>query len=211
MNLLQEMEPTRRRWADLPAPKRGEIVRDLGQILRENREQLGELVSLEMGKIRAEGIGEVQEAIDICDFAVGLSRTYAGSVIPSERPSHFMVEKWNPLNGYCGIISAFNFPVAVFYWNLALSLVVGNANIWKPSESTPLISLATMKMIGEVFSAHKMEGVVTMAMGNGAETGNAITRDKRVELISFTGSTHVGRIVSQEASKRFAKVLLELG
>jgi aldehyde dehydrogenase family 7 protein A1 len=164
-----------------------------------------------MGKILAEGKGEVQEAIDICDFAVGLSRTYSGSVIPSERPGHFMMERWNPLNGACGIVTAFNFPVAVFFWNLALSLVVGNVNIWKPSQTTPLTSLAVMKLLDPVLSAHNLDGVVTMALGNGEETGDTIVKSNKVELVSFTGSTRVGRIVGQECAKRFAKTLLELG
>lgn len=209
--VFADMKEVQERWNQTPAPKRGEVVQKIGLELRKHKSALGKLIALENGKILAEGEGEVQEAIDICDFAVGLSRTYSGSIIPSERPGHFMMERWNPLKGYCGIISAFNFPVAVYFWNLALSLVVGNVNIWKPSDTTPLISLSIMKIMEKVLKEEQFEGVATMVLGSGSELGASIVKDPRVELVSFTGSTKVGREVSTNVAARFGKSLLELG
>lgn len=197
-------------WANLPAPQRGEVVRALGEALRAKLKPLGNVISLEMGKIANEGIGEVQETIDICDFACGMSRAINGQVIPSERPSHFMMEQWNPL-GLVGVITAFNFPNAVFGWNLAISLITGNCVMWKPAPSAALLSIATMHIINEVFEKHGVpKGVVTMCLG-GADIGAAIAKDKRMNMVSFTGSTKVGGIVQRDVHDRFGKCLLELG
>ena len=155
-----KMYETKKAWAETPAPIRGEVVRRIGEKLREKKVDLGGLISLEMGKIRAEGEGEVQEAIDICDFAVGLSRQLNGKVIPSERPHHIMLERWNPLNRHVGIITAFNFPVAVFFWNLALSMVCGNTNLWKPAPSVNSTSIATMKIVQDVISDCLEDGTI---------------------------------------------------
>jgi aldehyde dehydrogenase family 7 protein A1 len=194
-----------------PPPARGELVRQIGEALRAKKAELGALVSLEMGKISAEGLGEVQEAIDICEFAVGLSRTLNGAIIPSERPGHFMMERWNPLKGHVAVISAFNFPCAVFFWNAALSLVAGNTQIWKGADSTSLVTVACQKIVADVMTANGYAGVTTMIQGPGATIGEGIITDKRFELISFTGSTAVGHRVSDACSKRFAKKILELG
>ena len=173
---------------------------------------LGGLVSLEMGKIRAEGIGEVQEAIDICDFAVGLSRSLNGAVIPSERPNHFMMERYNPLKGHVGIITAFNFPVAVYFWNLALSLVCGNTQMWKPSESVALTAVACTKIVTEVIQDAGYSGAIaSLVCGTGQTVGEALIRDPRMELVSFTGSTKTGRHISEVVAGRFGKRILELG
>jgi aldehyde dehydrogenase (NAD+) len=196
-------------WRKIPAPKRGEIVRQIGNKIREYKEPLGSLVSLEMGKSYQEGLGEVQEIIDICDFAVGLSRQLYGLTIASERPQHSMMEQWHPL-GVVGIISAFNFPVAVWSWNAMLALVCGNASIWKPSSKTPLCAIACQHIISEVFKANDIEeGVCCLITGDDA--GAWISEDERIALVSFTGSTRVGRIVGQTVAKRFGKSLLELG
>ncbi len=199
-------------WAATPAPIRGEVVRRIGQRLREKQQALGQLVSAEMGKILAEGVGEVQEAVDICDYAVGLSRSLNGSVIPSERPGHLMMERWNPLKGCVGIVSAFNFPCAVYFWNLAISLICGNVNLWKPAESTSLVAVACVKIIQDVLveSGHD-PAIATLVCGTGKEVGDLMVRDPRMELVSFTGSTAVGRYVNQTVAGRFGKALLELG
>ncbi|XP_035772618.1 putative aldehyde dehydrogenase family 7 member A1 homolog [Anopheles albimanus] len=196
-------------WRHLPAPYRGEIVRQIGDELRKYREALGQLVSLEMGKIRPEGIGEVQEFVDICDYAVGLSRMYAGQILPSERAGHTILEKWNPL-GLVGIISAFNFPCAVFGWNAAIALTVGDAVLWKGAPSTPLVSVATTRIVAEVLRRNKLPPVVTLCQG-GTDVGQRLAADDRVRLLSFTGSTAVGREVGVEVQRRFGRVLLELG
>jgi len=165
-----------------------------------------------MGKILSEGKGEVQEAVDICDYAVGLSRTLAGQVLPSERPGHFMMEKWNPLKGHVGIITAFNFPCAVFFWNAAISMVAGNTQIWKGSDSCSLTTMACTRIIADVLREEKLPGgIATTIMGSGATIGEAMINDPRVELVSFTGSTKVGRRVSTVLSERFGKRILELG
>merc|ERR1711928_294666 len=197
-------------WADVPAPKRGEIVRQIGVALREKLEPLGKLVSLEMGKILPEGIGEVQEYVDICDYAVGLSRMFEGKVIPSERPNHALLEMWNPL-GIVGVITAFNFPVAVYGWNNALSLVCGNTLIWKSAPSTPLCSVATTKIIAKVLEQNNLPGGICSLVCGGADVGSAMASDTRLPLISFTGSTKIGNMVALEVQKRFGRSLLELG
>jgi len=197
-------------WADIPAPKRGEIVRQIGVALREKLEPLGKLISMEMGKILPEGIGEVQEYVDICDYAVGLSRMFEGKVIPSERPNHALLEMWNPL-GTIGIITAFNFPVAVFGWNNAIAMICGNTMIWKGAPSTPLCSIATTKIVADVLEKNNLPGAICSLVCGGADVGNAMSTDKRLPLISFTGSTHVGKQVAVTVQERFGRHLLELG
>src|SRR6188474_2935480 len=175
-------------WRERPAPKRGELVRDLGNALRELKEPLGDLVSLEMGKIRGEGHGEVQEMIDICDFATGLSRQLYGLTMGSERPGHRMMEQWHPL-GVVGVITAFNFPVAVWAWNAALALVCGNSSVWKPSSLTPLCAIASTKIAEKVCRANKVDpAIFTLLIGDGATVGQRLLDDKRVPLVSATGS-----------------------
>jgi len=197
-------------WRILPAPKRGEIVRQFGDALRENKDALGTLVSYEMGKSLQEGFGEVQEMIDICDFAVGLSRQLYGLTMHSERPSHRMYEQWHPL-GIVGIISAFNFPVAVWSWNTALALVCGNVCIWKPSEKTPLTAIACQHIIAKVFKDNDIaEGVCNLILGD-RTVGELMTNDGRVALISATGSTRMGKAVGAAVGARLGKSLLELG
>ncbi|KAG7666531.1 hypothetical protein KSW81_008395 [Nannochloris sp. 'desiccata'] len=190
------------------APKRGEIVRQIGDALRAKKNDLGALVSYEMGKSYQEGLGEVQEMIDICDFAVGLSRQLYGLSMHSERPSHRMYEQWHPL-GVVGIISAFNFPVAVWSWNAALAWVCGDVCVWKPSSKTPLCAVACQHIVAEVFKKNNVpEGVSCLLIG---ECGEELTADLRIPLISFTGSTRVGRSVSAKVAERFGRSILELG
>lgn len=198
-------------WRTLPAPKRGELIRLLGEVLREHKEDLGALVSYEAGKIKEEGLGEVQEMIDICDFAVGLSRQLYGLTIASERPGHHMRETWHPL-GVIGVVSAFNFPVAVWSWNTALAIVCGNPVIWKPSEKTPLTALACQALFEKALA--KFEGApehLSQVLLGEAEVGNALVENKGVALISATGSTRMGQIVGPKVANRFGKSLLELG
>ncbi|XP_071065821.1 alpha-aminoadipic semialdehyde dehydrogenase isoform X2 [Dasypus novemcinctus] len=197
-------------WADIPAPKRGEIVRQIGDALREKIQVLGNLVSLEMGKILIEGVGEVQEYVDICDFAVGLSRMIGGPILPSERPGHALIEQWNPL-GLVGIITAFNFPVAVYGWNNAIALICGNACLWKGAPTTSLISVAVTKIIAKVLEDNKLPGAICSLTCGGADIGTAMAKDERVNLLSFTGSTQVGKQVSLMVQERFGRSLLELG
>jgi aldehyde dehydrogenase (NAD+) len=198
------------RWRQIPAPKRGEIVRQIGDAFRRHKNELAALISLEMGKIYQEGLGEVQEIIDICDFAVGLSRQLYGLTMTSERPEHRLYEQWHPL-GVVGIISAFNFPVAVWAWNAMIAAVCGNVSLWKPSEKTPLCAVACMNIVHEVLAANEMPaGVMTMAAGDAA-VGMAMAADERVALVSATGSTRMGRSVAQTVAARFGKSLLELG
>lgn len=197
-------------WASLPAPTRGEIVRQIGDELRQNLRPLGQLVSLEMGKILPEGIGEVQEYIDICDYAVGLSRSLSGSVFPSERQDHTLIENWNPL-GVVGIISAFNFPVAVYGWNSAIAMVCGNTMVWKGAPTTPLVSIATTKIIAKVLERNNIPGSVASMVTGGADVGETIVNDRRVPLVSFTGSCNAGKQVALKVQERFGKSLLELG
>ncbi|MFT4601989.1 MAG: aldehyde dehydrogenase (NAD+) [Arenicella sp.] len=197
-------------WRTMPAPHRGEIVRQLGNKLRDYKEPLGKLVSFEMGKSYQEGLGEVQEMIDICDFAVGLSRQLNGATLHSERPSHRMYDQYHPI-GTVGIISAFNFPVAVWCWNTALAWIAGDVCIWKPSEKTPLTAVACQKIAAEVFAENDVpEGVCSVVIG-GADLGQAMTADRRVPLVSATGSTRMGRLVGEAVAKRLGRSLLELG
>lgn len=208
--VVAEAQASFQSWREVPAPRRGQVVRDLGNALRDQCEPLGELVSLEMGKIRAEGIGEVQEMIDICDFAVGLSRQLCGSTMHSERPGHRMYEQWHPL-GPIGIISAFNFPVAVWAWNAALAAVCGDTMIWKPSPLTPLVSVAVQNICNRVMSDHCQKGVFNLVIGSNQEVAEKMIADSRLPLISFTGSCAVGKKVAEVVAGRLGRSLLELG
>jgi aldehyde dehydrogenase (NAD+) len=201
---------TFRRWRLLPAPKRGQYVRRLGDALRERIEPLGALVTLEMGKILPEGIGEVQEMVDICDFAVGLSRQLYGNTMASERPNHRMYEQWHPL-GPVGVVSAFNFPVAVWSWNSAIAAVCGDTVVWKPSERTPLTAIAVTRIAAEVMAGSGFEGVFNLVVGDGASIGNTMSADVRLPLISATGSCNMGRIVGPAVAQRMGRTILELG
>jgi aldehyde dehydrogenase (NAD+) len=197
-------------WRNIPAPQRGEIVRQMGEVFRANKDALGRLVSYEMGKSLQEGWGEVQEIIDICDFAVGLSRQLYGLSMHSERPAHRMYEQWHPL-GLVGIISAFNFPVAVWSWNSMLAWVCGNVCIWKPSEKTPLVAIACQNIILEVLKKNNVpEGVSCLVVGD-RKVGEWLSNDSRVPLISATGSTRMGKAVGVAVANRFGKSILELG
>lgn len=207
---IKKSQEAFKEFRKIPAPKRGELVRQFGNKLRHYKADLGKLVSYEMGKSLQEGLGEVQEMIDICDFATGLSRQLHGFTMHSERPEHRMYEQYHPL-GIIGVISAFNFPVAVWAWNAALSWVCGNVVVWKPSEKVSLCAIACHKIIQEVFAENEVpEGVSSLIVGN-HEIGNALVEDKRVPLISFTGSTRVGRTVGMKVAERFGKSILELG
>jgi aldehyde dehydrogenase (NAD+) len=197
-------------WRERPAPKRGDLIRDLGNALRDVKEPLGDLVSLEMGKIRAEGHGEVQEMIDVCDFAVGLSRQLYGLTLASERPGHRMMEQWHPL-GPVGVITAFNFPVAVWAWNAAIAAVCGDPVVWKPAEPAPLTAIAVQHIANRVMADHGVSGVFSLAVGPGRVVGEQMLRDRRLPLISFTGSTAVGRHVAEVVAGRFGRTILELG
>uniref|UniRef100_A0A8C8B6R3 aldehyde dehydrogenase (NAD(+)) n=1 Tax=Otus sunia TaxID=257818 RepID=A0A8C8B6R3_9STRI len=197
-------------WADIPAPKRGEIVRQIGDALRQKIKVLGSLVSLEMGKIFVEGVGEVQEYVDVCDYAVGLSRMIGGPILPSERPGHALIEQWNPV-GLVGIITAFNFPVAVYGWNSAIAMICGNACLWKGAPTTSLISVAVTKIIAKVLEDNRVPGAVCSLVCGGADIGTAMARDERMDLLSFTGSTKVGKQVALMVQERFGRSLLELG
>jgi aldehyde dehydrogenase (NAD+) len=197
-------------WRMWPSPKRGDVVRQVGEALRKNKETLGRLVSYEMGKSLQEGFGEVQEMIDICDFAVGLSRQLHGLTMHSERPGHRMYEQWHPL-GIAGIISAFNFPVAVWSWNSMLAWVCGNVTLWKPSEKTPLCAIACQNIVATVFSKNEVpEGVCNLVIGE-RELGARIADDKRIPLVSATGSTRMGKAVGAAVGARLGRSLLELG
>ena len=198
------------KWRSVPAPVRGQLIRDLGNRLRELCEPLGELVSLEMGKIRAEGVGEVQEMIDVCDFATGLSRQLCGSTMHSERPGHRMYEQWHPL-GPIGIISAFNFPVAVWSWNAAIAAVCGDTMIWKPSPTTPLTAIAVQHLCNDLMSDHRIDGLFNLAIGTNENVAQRMIEDCRLPLISFTGSCEVGNHVAEVVSRRMGRTLLELG
>ena len=198
-------------WRKVPAPNRGEIVRQIGNELRLKKEPLGQLVSYEMGKSLQEGLGEVQEMIDICDFAVGLSRQLYGLTMHSERPDHRMYEQWHPL-GVVGIISAFNFPVAVWSWNAMIAMVCGNVCVWKPSEKTPLSAIATHNIISKVLQDNKIEGVLNLVTDcENQILGKTIASDSRIALVSATGSTRMGKSVAEVVGKRLGKTLLELG
>jgi aldehyde dehydrogenase (NAD+) len=197
-------------WRMWPAPKRGEIVRQIGEALRAKKEALGKLVSYEMGKSLQEGYGEVQEMIDICDFAVGLSRQLHGLTMHSERPLHRMYEQWHPL-GIVGVISAFNFPVAVWSWNTMLAWVCGDVCIWKPSEKTPLCGVACQHIIADVFAKNQVPEGVSCLINGGRDLGEALSADTRIPLISATGSTRMGKAVASLVGARLGKTLLELG
>ena len=198
------------KWRQIPAPQRGEIVRQVGEVLRKYKEPLGKLVSYEMGKSLQEGLGEVQEMIDICDFAVGLSRQLYGLTMHSERPNHRMYEQWHPL-GIVGIISAFNFPVAVWSWNAALAWVCGNVCIWKPSEKTPLCGIAIQHIVAEVFEKNNVpEGVNCLVQG-GRHVGEWMSNNTNIPLLSATGSTRMGKEVNKAVAARLGKTILELG
>jgi aldehyde dehydrogenase (NAD+) len=208
---IEEADAAFRAWRNVPAPKRGELVRLLGEELRAAKTDLGRLVSIEVGKIPSEGLGEVQEMIDICDFAVGLSRQLYGLTIATERPGHRMMETWHPL-GVAGVISAFNFPVAVWSWNAALALVCGNSVVWKPSEKTPLTALACQAIFARAAerAADVPNGLVQVLIGDGA-IGEVLVDHPKVPLVSATGSTRMGRAVGPRLAKRFARAILELG
>ncbi len=210
-NVIKTAQNAFEHWRVIPAPQRGEIVRQIGLKLREFKEPLGNLVSYEMGKSLQEGLGEVQEMIDICDFAVGQSRMLYGFTMQSERPMHRMYDQYQPL-GIVTTISAFNFPVAVWAWNAMLAAVCGDVNLWKPSSKVPLSAIATQNIIKDVLKKNNLsEGIFNLVIGRGATIGEKILNDKRIPLISVTGSTNVGRHAAEVVSKRFGKTILELG
>ena len=209
-NCIQQAEKAFVEFRAIPAPKRGEMVRQLGDALREKKSALGKLVSYEMGKSLQEGLGEVQEMIDICDFAVGLSRQLHGLTMHSERPLHRMYEQYHPL-GVVGIISAFNFPVAVWSWNTALAWICGDVTVWKPSEKTPFCAIACQKIAADVFAANGLPEGISCLINGDAEVGKWMAQDQRIPLVSATGSTAMGRNVAQAVAARLGKSLLELG
>jgi aldehyde dehydrogenase (NAD+) len=201
---------TFKEWRMVPAPKRGLVVRDVGEALRQKKEALGRLVTLEMGKIVQEGRGEVQEMIDICDFSVGLSRQLYGLTMHSERPRHRMYEQWHPL-GVVGVISAFNFPVAVWSWNAALAAACGDITLWKPSSETPLTAVAIQHICNDVMKAHNLQGIFSLVIGRGSVVGEQLINDRRIPLVSFTGSCRMGYRVAHVVHERLGKTILELG
>ncbi len=198
------------RWREMPAPHRGEVVRKLGNAMRDKKDSLGKLISLEMGKILQEGLGEVQEAIDIADFAVGQSRMLYGLSMHSERPGHAMREQWHPL-GTVGVITAFNFPMAVWAWNSMLAYICGDSCVWKPSSETVLCAIGLTNVVRPVLEAEGLGALATLVIGSGREVGQKMLEDPRMPLISFTGSTNVGRRVASTVSGRFGRTILELG
>lgn len=209
--VVQTAEKAFIHWRKIPAPQRGEVVRQIGDILRTKKAELGALVSYEMGKSLQEGLGEVQEMIDICDFAVGLSRQLYGLTMHSERPTHRMYEQWHPV-GLVGIISAFNFPVAVWAWNSMIAAVCGDVSIWKPSEKTPLSAVAVMKIIEPVLKKNNLpEGIFSLCLGDLREVAEPMAADSRIPLISATGSTRMGRQVGKVVGERLGRSILELG
>eukprot|EP01133_Synstelium_polycarpum_P017755 gene17755-21178_t len=208
---IKAMQAAKDTWALTPAPRRGEIVRLIGEALRAKITPLSKLISLEMGKIFIEAKGEVQEFIDVCDYATGLSRSINGQVMPSERPGHVLLENWNPL-GMIGIITAFNFPCAVLGWNAAISMICGNVQLWKGASSTSLITVAITKIIAEVLEKNGFDGAIcSTIIGPGRTVGEQMIQDKRLTLISFTGSTEVGRRISSVVHGNFGRTILELG
>ncbi len=209
--IVEEAHAAFLEWRRVPAPQRGEVVRQLGNALREKKEELGALVTLEMGKIIAEGEGEVQEMIDICDFAVGLSRQLYGLTMQSERPDHHMREQWHPL-GVVAVISAFNFPVAVWAWNSALAAVCGDSTLWKPASQTPLTAIAVTKIAAEVCRANEVDpAIFSLVVGKGSTVGDRLLHNRRIPLVSATGSCEVGRRVAEVVGGRLAGTILELG
>ncbi|MBN1894569.1 aldehyde dehydrogenase family protein, partial [bacterium] len=198
-------------WRQVPAPRRGEMVRLLGVRLREKKDLLGRLVTLEMGKSIQEGWGEVQEMIDICDMACGQSRMLYGVTTQSERAKHRMFEQWHPL-GIVGVITAFNFPVAVWSWNTAIALICGDVVVWKPASAAPLCAIACQKLFAEVLRENRMPaGISNLVVGRGSEIGECINNDRRIPLISYTGSTRLGRHIAEKAGARLGRTILELG
>jgi len=198
------------KWRSVPAPRRGQIVREIADELRRHKDDLGALVTLEMGKILPEGRGEVQEMIDIADFAVGLSRQLYGLTMHSERPGHRMYEQWHPL-GTLGVITAFNFPVAVWSWNAMIAAVCGDCTVWKPSSETPLTAIAVQNICNRVLDGHGLKGVFSVVIGRGASVGERMLEDRRLPLVSFTGSTGAGRRVAETVARRLGRTILELG
>ncbi|KAH3757752.1 aldehyde dehydrogenase [Pelomyxa schiedti] len=208
---LAAMDAAKAAWAAMGAPKRGDIVRQLGEAIRPLAKDLGALVSLEMGKISKEGVGEIQEVIDVCDYATGLSRAIAGQVLPSERPGHVILETWNPL-GHLGLITAFNFPAAVWSWNAAINLICGNCQIWKGASTTQLVTIAMTKVVAKVLQDNGLPGAIcSMINAPGRVLGDSILEDPRIRLVSFTGSTSIGIHVSEVVHRRFGRTILELG
>ena len=207
---VSNMEAVREKWFALAMPQRGIIVQEIGDLFKKYKKQLGSLVTLEMGKILSEGEGEVQEIIDVIDYAVGLSRSIGGKTLASERDDHQILENWNPL-GLIGIITAFNFPSAVLGWNAAISMVCGNLSIWKGSETTNLVTIAVTKIFAQVLEKWNFGPVFTMCCGLGKTIGEKIVNDERLKLISFTGSCQVGKYVSGAVHSRFGRTILELG
>ncbi len=208
--VIRQAGETFEKWRLLPAPQRGQIIREIGDELRRAKQDLGRLVTLEMGKILVEGLGEVQEMIDIADFAVGLSRQLYGHTMQSERPGHRMYEQWHPL-GVAGVISSFNFPVAVWSWNAFIAAVCGDCVVWKPSSETPLTAIAVQNICNRVLERHGWQGVFTLIIGRGSTVGERLLADTRVPLISATGSCRMGHRVAEATSKRLGRALLELG
>lgn len=208
--VMQQAQEAFLHWRMMPAPKRGEIVRLIGEALRAKKAALGTLVSVEMGKTLIEGLGEVQEMIDIADFAVGLSRQLYGKTMHSERPHHRMYEQWHPL-GIVGVISAFNFPIAVWSWNALIAAVCGDVTLWKPSSKTPLTAIAIHNIIAPIMAEHNLEGVFSLVIGKGSEIGEKINNDRRIPLISATGSCRMGRRIGQAVAARLGRTILELG
>ncbi len=208
--VMQVAQAAFERWRVVPAPARGEVVRALGNKLREYKQELGSLVALENGKILSEGLGEVQEMIDICDFAVGLSRQLYGLSMHSERPGHRMYEQWQPL-GVVGVVSAFNFPIAVWAWNAALAAVCGDTTVWKPSSKVPLCAIAVQRICDEVMKEHDCAGVFNLVVGRGSDVGDIMLADRRLPLISATGSCRMGRRIAEVVGPRFGRTILELG
>ena len=208
--IVKQAQSAFNKWRMVPAPVRGNLVREMGNALRDKKDVLGDLVSLEMGKIKEEGVGEVQEMIDIADFAVGQSRMLYGKTMHSERPNHRMYEQWHPL-GPIGVITAFNFPVAVWAWNAFIAAIAGDVVIWKPSSSTPLTAVAVQHICNDVLERNGYQGIFNLVIGKGSTIGECMLNDKRLPLISFTGSTAMGRRVAEVVSQRFGKTILELG
>ncbi len=208
--VMEKAEAAFKEWRMMPAPKRGEVVRILGERLRALKDPLAALVTLEMGKIRIEGGGEVQEMIDICDFAVGLSRQLYGLTMHSERPLHRMYEQWHPL-GIIGIISSFNFPVAVWAWNAAIAAVCGDTMLWKPSSQTPLTAIAVQNICNDVMKEFDLEGIFNLTIGRGSKVGEKLINDMRIPLVSATGSCEMGYRIGEVIGKRLGRTILELG
>ena len=209
-NIMQKSSEIFKKWRMEPAPKRGEVVRNLANAFRKHKVALGKLISWEMGKIQAEGEGEVQEMIDIADYAVGLSRQLYGKTMHSERPNHRMYEQWHPL-GTVGIVTAFNFPGAVWSWNAMIAAVCGDVMVWKPSSKTPLTAIAIQKIVNEVMTPLGWDGVMSLLVGSSRDVGELLVHDRRVPLISATGSCHMGRKIGEAVAKRLGRSLLELG